>query len=174
MKGILLSLKESKHVYKLFLAIIFIFTFAGYCLFHRYETDADRFITIFQALLTTLQCSVAAPFSLYVLTPYFSETSQLTPIFFLLLSYLIEVLCVNLIVAGGNVHFNKFGEQTLNMRLARRYDVLLSIWLLLKSRSYPASIDDTRNSFGEEGHMTLSRWVKFTQSLPVDYYISEE
>lgn len=174
MKGILLSVKESKPVYKLFLAILFVFTFAGYCLFHRYETDADRYITIFQALLTTLQCSVAAPFSLYVLTPYFSDISQLTPIFFLMLSYFIEVLCVNLIVAAGNVHFNKFGEQTLNMRLARRYDAVLSIWLLLKCRSYPAALDDTKNSFGEDGHMTLSRWVKFTQSLPAEHYISEE
>ncbi|RYH20552.1 ion transporter [archaeon] len=174
MKGILLSVKESKPVYKLFLAIVFVFTFAGYCLFHRYETDAGRFLSIFQALLTTLQCSVAAPFSLYVLTPYFSDTSQLTPIFFLMLSYFIEVLCVNLIVAAGNVHFNKFGEQTLNMRLARRYDGLLTIWLLLKSRPDPSTVEDTRKSYGEDGHMTLSRWVKFTQSLPVDYYISEE
>lgn len=159
MKGIGLSFRESKPVYKLFATIIFLFSFVGYWLFHRLQTDADRFENLPMSFLTVLHCATAAPFSLYVLTPYFSDYSMLSPVFFLILSYVIEVLCVNLIVAAGSVHFNKYGEEVLRMRMTRRYDALLAIWCLLRDQDHMLS---------------LAQWVRFTQTLPEEHYISEE
>ena len=63
-----------------------------------------------------------------------------------MLSYGIEILCINLIVAAGNVHFNKFGEQVLNMRITKLYDALLTIWLLLRDRDANGKEASNQNS----------------------------
>eukprot|EP01039_Chlorochromonas_danica_P000003 gene3-3_t len=127
LKAIALSFRESKAVYKLLLALLFLFSMVGYWLFHRLSTEADRFGNILISFLTVLHCATAAPFSLYVLTPYYTDYSMVTPIFFVLLSYAIEILCINLIVAAGSVHFNNYGEQVLKDRMTRRYDALLGL-----------------------------------------------
>lgn len=155
--GIFLSVIETKPVYILFIFFLFIFTFSGFWLLQRFETNAERFANIFHSALSILQCSTSAPFSLFVLLPYY-DVSEITPIFFLFLSYAAEILCINLIIGTGNVFFNHYGEKILTTSKEKQFNSFLAIFFLLS---------DAREEF-----ITFKSFLSFCAHLPSRYFIT--
>ena len=158
--GLRTSLYRSRMVYILFGSIVILFSIIGYFQFHRYATHAGRFEQLSTAFLTILQCSTSAPFSLYVVLPYFQLVSQLSPLFYLTLTYITEILCISLIVGAGNVYFAKYGNTALAMRRKLRYQSLMQIFRLL------SSLED-----GET--VSIKVFIEFVKLLPEKYLIPE-
>jgi hypothetical protein len=159
--GLKTSFVRSRMVYILFGSIVILFSIIGFFQFHRYPTHAGRFDQLGTAFLTILQCSTSAPFSLYVVLPYFETVSQLTPLFFLTLTYITEVLCISLIVGAGNVYFSKYGATVLARRRKSRYESLMQIFQLLAIKEK------------SETAVPLEMFKQFVKHLPQKYQIPE-
>jgi hypothetical protein len=104
LKGMFHSVRGSALVYVFLLVLLTMFTLVGYFIFHRFSTHAQHFETLFSAFGTVLHCFTSAPYALHVVEPY-TAISQASQIFFVLLTYSTEVLCISLIVAAGQVMF---------------------------------------------------------------------
>jgi hypothetical protein len=174
--GIALSMKETKKVYFLFSFFILIFSFSGFWLFQRFSTHASRFISFLHSLLVILQCSIAAPYSLNVLSPYF-EISQLSPLFWFILSYGTEILVINLIIGTGNVFFARYGESILQTRKEKQFNSFMAIFLLLSSEKEKVEVREeeeekkaqTKEKEGEE-----EQFITFNQFLYFCRYLSKK
>jgi hypothetical protein len=105
LKGMFHSIKGSALVYAFLFVLLAIFTLVGYFVFHRFSTHAQHFETLLSAFGTVLHCFTSAPYALHVVEPY-NAVSQVSQVFFVLLTYCTELLCISLVVAAGQVLFN--------------------------------------------------------------------
>lgn len=129
-RGLIRSVKRSFSVYLFFIILFIFFGMCGYWLFHRFETNNDRFGTIGASFLTILQCATAAPFSLFVIAPYY-DISYWTPLFFLILTYASELLCISLIVGAGTVLFTSYADKTMTKRRLQMHQMVQAAYHLL-------------------------------------------
>lgn len=174
--GLYHSLYRTRMVYGLFGSMVVIFSIIGYFQFHRFHTTAGRFQDISTSIKTILQVSTSAPFSLYVLLPYYETVSQISPLFFLVITYLVESLCIPLIVGAGNVFFNKYGNAVLKRRRKKRYEAFLHIWILLtKSTKLQAfKADNVSSTEHVEPRVSFIAFQDFIASLPRKYLLPRD
>jgi hypothetical protein len=156
--GISVSMKGTRPVYLLFAFLVVLFAFSGFWLFQRFPTHADRFPNFPTSLLTILHSSTSAPFSLYIILPYY-DISELSPIFFLILSYASEILVINLIIGTGSVFFNRYGESVIKMRREKQFNAFVAIFLLL-------------SSIKSKDFITYQQFLHFCTHLPARYFIT--
>eukprot|EP00597_Dinobryon_sp_UTEXLB2267_P018370 CAMPEP_0201110792 /NCGR_PEP_ID=MMETSP0812-20130820/72008_1 /ASSEMBLY_ACC=CAM_ASM_000668 /TAXON_ID=98059 /ORGANISM="Dinobryon sp., Strain UTEXLB2267" /LENGTH=1526 /DNA_ID=CAMNT_0047373441 /DNA_START=279 /DNA_END=4859 /DNA_ORIENTATION=+ len=155
-KGLFVSIRNTWMVYCLLLSLLTSFTFLGYFLFHPVGTDANHFANIATSFAVVLHCFTSAPYSLFVVNPYFS-VSNASVLFFLLLSYSTEVFCIGLILATGTFFYRSFSDKTLKHRLLKRHEGITNIWKLLED-----PVDHTMN---------LDDWLLFTSAIKSKYKV---
>lgn len=118
-RGLYKSTRNSMKIYRLLVAIVVIWGYSGFLLFNRYDTPGSRFATPWEAMMTTLHCFTSNPFMLIAMSPYFT-LNNLGPLFFISLTIIAEILCINLIIAIGSTEYKAFAAKNLKLRYTNR------------------------------------------------------
>ena len=128
--GVFKSIRTASSIFKLLFFIVIIWGFVGFCLFRESlsdinekteddTTDLQRFDTIWKALFTCLLCFTSRVSVLYVMNPFY-KISQLSANYFVTLTIVADILCLNLMIAVGNSEFSFYSAQLFMSRLKRR------------------------------------------------------
>jgi hypothetical protein len=150
-EGVVVALKKSFKVTRVIIAVVVLWAFAGLCLFRRYNGEGkDYFSNFGYSLFTTLHCMISRPSVLYRINPIFEENLY-SPLFFVTLTLVGDIVCIALIIAIGTRNFRDFSSENFKRRLKYRQLALRAIFSLY--------CEDTKHA------LSLPRWIHFCRHL---------
>ena len=117
-------------------------SFAGFCLFRRYETYSNSFSSFSQSLYTCLHSVMSRPTVLYRLQPLYFE-NNFSALYFVLLTLFGDITFIALIIAVGTRNFRDFSAKNFKARLNYRKvaaDALFKLYATSTARDGEATV----------------------------------
>lgn len=150
LQGLVLAMTKTVNVLILFTAMVFIYGYTGFLIFHNIETDKEnRFESLPAALLTVLHVLAGRSYNAFVGNQYF-DVHFAAGFFFVSLMIAGDFLCTNLIIAVGNRQFKIFSNHIYKRQLRNRRQAIIAIHEVLS---------DT------QGRITLPVWLRFCAQI---------
>ena len=177
MKGVVMGMKRTGSILKFLFFVILIWGFIGECLFSNVsetkgaEEDIDdgdnfamaRFNTFLGALSTALLCFTSRVSALFIMQPFY-EINKFSALYFVTLSVIADLFLMNIMTAIGSSEFATFSTQLLMMRLRRRYEAALSVFVLFMSN----------DNNGDGAYLRLDDWCNLIKRVQGKYRISQK
>jgi hypothetical protein len=150
LQGLMLAMTKTVNVLILFTAMVFIYGYTGFLIFHNVETDKEnRFESLPSAILTVLHVLAGRSYNAFVSNQYFGVHFA-AGFFFVTLMIAGDFLCTNLIIAVGNRQFKIFSNHIYKRQLRNRRQALISIHEVLSDA---------------QGHISLPVWLRFCSQI---------
>lgn len=146
LQGLLNAVSKTVNVLILFTAMVFIFGYTGFLVFHNVDTEKEnRFETLPGAVLTVLHVLAGRSYNAFVGNQYF-DVHWASGFFFVSLMIAGDFLCTNLIIAVGNRQFKLFSNLIYKRQLRNRRQALVTIHEVLSD---------------ENGYISKTDWLRF-------------
>lgn len=150
LQGLVLAMTKTRSVLILFTAMVFIYGYTGFLIFHNIDTEKDnRFESLPQAVLTVLHVLAGRSYNAFVSNQYFNVHIA-SGFFFVTLMIAGDFLCTNLIIAVGNRQFKIFSNHIYKRQLRNRRQALISIHEILSD---------------SDGRISLPVWLRFCSQI---------
>lgn len=149
--SLVVAMKKSRQLYTLFVFFLLVLSMEGFLLFQRFKLDPgeSRFSNFGMSIASVLHSFTSSPFGLLILKPYF-KLSPVSSLFWLTITYALEILGINLLVAvGANQYQKSFDNQVERRRKQQRRGVT-SAWFMLC----------TADSESGTRRLTKASWLK--------------
>ena len=154
--GLMISFSRTLNIQMLQVAVLILWTFAGFVLFHNVPLEAgSRFDTLPEAFLTVLHAITSRSYNLLRLSEYYAQ-STVSAAFFVSLTLAGDLVCTNLIIAVGNRQYRLFGIRTFRRQLKNRRQALIAIHETLSDK---------------DGFISRSTWLGFCSRISGKYAV---
>lgn len=157
--GLLRSFSKTVDIQLLQVVLLVGGTYVGFVLFHGISVSAgQRFDSIGESLSTVLLAITSRSFNIFALEPYFM-VSEWSAVYFISLTLLGDLVCINLIIAVGNRQYRIFGINTFRRQLSNRRQAFIAIHEILSD---------------ENGHITRKTWKGFCKNIQGKYSVRKD
>eukprot|EP00602_Paraphysomonas_sp_CaronLab_P008688 CAMPEP_0185036272 /NCGR_PEP_ID=MMETSP1103-20130426/28990_1 /TAXON_ID=36769 /ORGANISM="Paraphysomonas bandaiensis, Strain Caron Lab Isolate" /LENGTH=1059 /DNA_ID=CAMNT_0027573757 /DNA_START=43 /DNA_END=3225 /DNA_ORIENTATION=- len=157
MHGLLISFYKSINILMLYLAVLLIWSYVGFILFRKVDTDENnRFVSLPESLLTCLHALTARSWNAFVVNEYFDKHAA-SGVFFVSLLLFGDLLCTNLVVAVGNRQYRIFATRIFNRQLRNRRQAFVAIHDYLSDR---------------HGYVSREAWMRFCACIQGKYRVN--
>ena len=154
--GLMISFSRTLNIQMLQVAVLILWTFAGFVLFHNVPLESgSRFDTLPEAFLTVLHAITSRSYNMLRLSDYYAQ-STVSAVFFVGLTLAGDLVCTNLIIAVGNRQYRLFGIRTFRRQLKNRRQALIAIHETLSDK---------------DGFISRSTWLGFCSCLSGKYAV---
>ena len=146
-----IAMRKNRMLYTLLLFFLLVLSMEGFLLFQRFKLDPSEscFSNLGMSIASVLHSFTSTPFGLLILKPYF-KLSPVSSLFWLTITYALEILGINLLVAvGANQYQKSFDHQVERRRTGQRIGVI-NAWHML-------SVADSENG---TRRLTKENWLK--------------
>lgn len=157
--GLLLAFSKTVNILMLQIVLLICGTYVGFVLFHGISVNTgQRFDSVGESILTVLLSITSRSYNIFTLEPYFM-ISEWSSAYFISLTLLGDLVCINLIIAVGNRQYRIFGINTFRRQIANRRQAFIAIHELLSD---------------DNGFIARDTWKGFCRNIQGKYSVRQD